>query len=410
MKIEGYTCSQCGQEYKESLLQRCQNCQGVLEPLYSEKKISRAIFSSQGENMWAFRDVLPIRLDDHIVTLGEGITPLILSSRLGEKIGIERLWLKLETVNPTGTFKDRGLSVAMSYAVEHGAKGVIGASSGNALHAQAAYAASAGVPSVALVPENVPQTRLCQPIVTGTKIFRIRGNYSKSHELASILSRKVGWYNTSTTYENPIVPEGYKTVSYEISQQLKTSPDWVVIPVGAGPLLAACARGFTELYENGLVSKIPAMLGIQPNGCAPIARAFAQQKSDVTAWEEPIETNARGIADPLRGYSQDGTYTLKWVHYTAGAMVAVSDKAIAQAGKLLAEVSGVYAEPSAAASVAGVTEALRLGLIDPSSLVVCLITGSGFKENTTFGSPSVPTEIFESEKNVLDWLVNQSRT
>jgi len=308
------------------------------------------------------------------------MTPLVSAPRLAGKIGIGSLWLKLESMNPTGSFKDRGLSVAVTYALEHGAHGVVGASSGNALHAQAAYAALAGLPSIALVPKAVPTTRLMQPSFCCTRVARIRGDYSQCHQLAQLLTDQMGYYNTSTTYENPISPEGYKTVAYELWRQMEEGPDWIVIPVGAGPLLAACARGFAELAESNIIEGIPALLGVQSTACAPITSAFDRGEVEVQSWEGVSQTIARGIADPLRGYAVDGTYTLRWVKRSVGAMISVDDEAIVQATRVLGQLCGVYAEPSAAASVAGLVSAIRRGIVPKQATAVCLITGTGFKE------------------------------
>lgn len=396
-----FKCSQCNYKTTEALSQRCPECEGVLEPIYPLKDKRRALqklVRAEGNSIWAFQELLPVENEAHVVTLGEGMTPLVSVPRLAKQIGIDRLWLKLEVVNPTGSFKDRGLSVAISYAVEHQAKGVLGASSGNALHAQATYAAYAGLPSVALVPESMPETRLAQPITCGTKIARVRGDYSQCHRLASSLAKEVGWYNVSTTYENPIIPEGYKTIAYEIWKKLRMVPDWIIIPVGAGPLLSSCTRGFFELYEMGLINKVPRMLGVQARGCAPIARSFEEEREVVAAWEHPIDTVARGIADPLRGYAQDGTYTLKWVRRSNGTMVKVDDTAIMEAVDNLGRASGVYVEPTAAAAIAGLKAAVDHGDVTSDATVVCLLTGTGFKEVKAFAEGGVQPKVFSPHK------------
>jgi len=407
MRPLGFRCTRCGHEVAEALSQRCPSCEGVLEPVYPEStaKRLRKLAQTRGNSIWVFRDVLPVSEKANVVSLGEGMTPLIQAYRMAEQIGVEQLWLKLEGMNPTGSFKDRGLSVSITYAMEHGASGVIGASSGNALHAQAAYAAIAGLLSVALVPESVPRERLIQPIVCGTKVAKVRGDYSQCHQLARSFGQQTGWYNVSTTYENPIVTEGYKTIAYEILQAMKRAPDWVVVPVGAGPLLGACARGFYELYEMGLVERVPALLGVQAQGCAPIAKAFAGGSEKVNAWERPIDTIARGIADPLRGYAQDGTYTLKWVRSSGGIVLEVDDVAIMKAVKDLGYLSGVYAEPTAAASIAGLRTAVDQGWVSRGARVVCLITGTGFKETAVFGNARYECEILDPEvSSILEWL------
>lgn len=401
-----FKCAGCGFELTEALAQRCPQCKGVLEPVYpaDRDRMQKVMLRAQGDNIWVYQELLPISAKVHPVTLGEGRTPLLPAPRLAAQMGMKRLWLKLEVVNPTGSFKDRGLSVAVTYALEHGARGVIGASSGNALHAQAAYAAYSGLPSIAVVPEGVSKVRLEQPVVCGTKLVLVRGDYSQAHQLAaSLVEGCSGWYNVSTTYENPVIVEGYKTVAYEIWQERKECPDldWIVIPVGAGPLLGGCARGFFELREAGLINKMPAMLGVQAKGCAPIAKAFELGKEEVSAWKQSIATVARGVADPLRGYAQDGTYTLKWVLRSNGAIISVDDAAIKKAVKDLGYFSGVYAEPTGAVSIAGLQAALDCGLIESSAEVICLITGNGFKEENILDDGHAKSEVFPPEISVI---------
>lgn len=404
MRLAGFKCAGCGFEFAGALAQRCPRCKGVLEPIYvaNKDKIRKVILQARGDNIWCYRDLLPISAEVYPVTLGEGMTPLIPALRLANQMGMKRLWLKLEVTNPTGSFKDRGLSVAITYALEHGVSGVVGASSGNALHAQAAYAAYSGLASIALVPEGVPEARLEQPAVCGTRLVVVQGDYSQCHQLAaSLVESCSGWYNTSTTYENPIIVEGYKTIAYEIWQEMRKCPDWVVIPIGAGPLLGGCARGFFELFEMGLIDRMPALLGVQASGCAPIARAFEFGKEEVDSWEQSIATVARGVADPLRGYAQDGSYTLKWVLRCDGAVISVDDGAILKAVNDLGYLSGVYAEPTGAVSIAGLRAALDCGLIKPSAEAVCLITGSGFKEKGILDDGEARREVFPPEISII---------
>jgi len=315
--------------------------------------------------LWAFRGSLLIRPATCAITLGEGRTPLVTTPDLAEALNIGSLWLKIEPVNPTGS------------------------SSGNALHAQAAYAARAGLRSIALVPENVPTSRLVQPIVCGTRVVRVRGDYSDCHRFALELAQKTGWYNTSTTYENPIGTEGYKTIAYEIWKQLDDVADWVVLPVGAGPLLGAVGRGFEDLFRQRCTDGIPALLGVQSTECAPVARAFERGDDAVTPWEGEVHTTDRGIADPLRGYAEDGAYTLRWAKRTGGAVVSVEEDAILGALSELGHTCHLYVDPAAVAAVVGIRAAVRGELIPEEATVVCIITGTGFKE--------VPVGIFVVE-------------
>ena len=297
-----YRCWKCRTEFGDGLLQHCPQCDNVLEVIGPQ---TMPALQCQRKDIWDFANVLPLQSSDSFVALGEGWTPLIDAPRLADQVGLDRLYLKVETVNPTGTFKDRGLAVAMAYGRTCGAKAVIGSSSGNALHAQAAYAARAGLNSLILVPRTVPLSRLAQPIACGSRIAILDGDVSQAYSLVEGLSRDSGAYNVCTTYANPMVTEGFKTIAYEVQAQMSRTPDWVVVPIGAGPLLAGCGRGFSDMFQFGLASQVPRLLAIQSEECAPIARAFHAGDTEVEAWDRPYTTAARGIADALRGYAQD---------------------------------------------------------------------------------------------------------
>lgn len=385
------------------MLQRCPQCGGVLEV------ISRPAFLSlerRRSDIWDFADGLPVQRTDNYVTLGEGWTPLLPAPELAQALGVGELLLKVETTNPTGTFKDRGLAVATAYAKEHGVRVVIGVSTGNALHAQAAYAARASLVSLIVVPKTVPLSRLAQPLACGSRVAIVQGDCSVAHALAEKLTRLGECYNVSTNFANPIAPEGYKTVAYEIGTQMARIADWVVIPVGAGPLMAGCGRGFEDLVTTGVASRTPRLLAVQAEGCAPVTMAFQAGAQEVEAWEAPVSTVARGIADSLRGYAQDGTYSLSWVYRTRGHAVAVPDAAILEDVNTLARITGLYVEPTSAAVIAGLRTAVQQSVIDRDATVVCILSGTGFKECVDEESIAERVPVFPSDdlEAISDWF------
>jgi len=331
-------------------------------------------------SMWRYASSLVVDPRAVRLTLGEGGTPLIDAPQLASRLGIEQLRLKLELVNPTGSFKDRALSAAATHARHHGSNGLVGSSSGNALHAQAAYAALAKLPSLALVPETVSASRLVQPSRCGTRVVRVRGDYSVCHRLARDVASFFDWYNVSTTYENPVGRDAYKTMAYELWEACGNDIDWVAIPVGAGPLLGAMARGYADINTANRSPTAPALLGIQASNCSPIVQAFERGIPIVTAWDGDGTSAAKGIADPLRGYADDGTYTLAAVNDSGGAMVGVSEDEIQQATHLLAQVCGLHVDPAAAAAIAGLQQAVLREIVPTSASVIAIITGTGFKE------------------------------
>ena len=325
------------------------------------------------EAMWRHRRFLPLPTDAEPVTLGEGDTPLLQARRLDPSRG---LLLKNETVNPTGSFKDRPVAVAATVARELGLSGLVCASTGNTGVAVAAYAARAGLPAACVVPETTPAAKMIQIEAVGARIVRVRGNYSDAYALARAAAEGYGWANLTSTYVNPYMLEGDKTVAYELFGQLgERVPDWVLVPVGAGPLLAAIHKGFRELGVPG-----PRMVAVQAAGCAPVVRAFDSEAKEVNEWEHPVETAASSIADPLRGYPEDGTRTLSVVRESGGRAVAVSEEETRRATIDLAGSEGLLVEPGAAVAVAAYRKLAAQEVIREAETAVIVLTGHGLKD------------------------------
>lgn len=369
-------CHRCS--WREELSNRysCPVCEGSLEVAYSS--IARR-WNGRERGIWRYRDALPLLPDTDPVTLGEGDTPLLHARRLEDS---GELLLKNETVNATASFKDRPVAVATTMARELGLEGVVCASTGNTAVAVAAYAAQGGLPAVCLVPQGTPAAKLAQVEAAGARVVRVRGNYSDAHFMAREAAEQYGWANLTSTYVNPYMLEGDKTVAYELYEQLDGQvPDRVFVPVGAGPLLAAVHKGFEELRRVGLVrGKGPKMVAVQAAGCAPIVRAFERAEEEVRAWEEPVDTKASSIADPLRGYPDDGTRTLSVVRRSGGAAVAVTDAEIHDSMVDLARSEGLFVEPGAAAAVAAYRSLAARELLQRGEKNVLILTGHGLKD------------------------------
>ncbi len=333
--------------------------------------------------MERYRKLLPLDTDSRLLSLGEGGTPLIAATRLGESIGNVEVLLKNETVNPTGSFKDRALAVMTTRARDEGYGRVISSSSGNAGISSAAYAARARIEATVVAPDTTKQTKLAQLTVHGARVVRVRGSTSDTYELAKAAAETGEWANLTTTFLSPLATAGFKTIGYELADQLDgRAPDWVIAPISAGPILVAVATAFREYHAAGRVDRVPRMVCAQAAGCAPIARAFEEGAENVTAWSDPPETIATAIADPLRGYEDDGTLTLRVVRETEGVALTVTDDAIRRAIRCLAELEGVFAEPSGAVPLAALVILRTRGVIRAGSRVVCLITGHGLKDPT----------------------------
>lgn len=330
-------------------------------------------------DVWKYQAFYPLSWPRHRAELylGEGGTPLVLASQVGRRIGVEQVWCKSEHLNPSGSFKDRSAAIGIAWARERGCTGVICASSGNAAGAAATYAARAGLPVYLVVSSRAPSSKLRAPLAQGARAFSVAGDFSSAFSAAREAARVVGLANLTTTYVNGYACEGNKSVAYELYEQLDPVPDWVVVPVGSGPLLYGVWKGFQELRRFGLVDRIPRLMAVQPEGCAPIVRAF-EAGTEVVAWPQ-VDTIVSGLDDPLEGYEGDGSLTLSIVRESGGIALAVSDEETLEAGRLLAQDEGMFVEPAAATSVAGTAIARRLGHIQESEVVVCLLTGHGLK-------------------------------
>ncbi|MBC7109149.1 MAG: threonine synthase [Methanomassiliicoccales archaeon] len=398
MYVEKLVCSKCKREYPpDSIYFSCPECEERVDIVYDYSKISE-VFSKEDlkrrkPGVWKYKELLPISDPSKIVSLGEGGTPLIKSKRLAEKLGLKNLYIKDETRNPTGSFKDRPIVVGISKANEFGLRNVVTASSGNAAAALAAYSARLGFRCVAFVPEEAPDEKIAQLRLYGATVVRVKKRDELGDPTVKMMElayKSFGWVPIPSFGKfNPYQMEGPKTVAYEILEDLNYQvPDWVFIPVGGGGLFAGNYRGFKEFEILDFVEGIPGLVAVQAEGCAPLVVAWKKQKP-IETWENP-KTVAGGLADP---YTWDGDLVLKGIKETRGFAEAVSDDLILKAQKLLARYEGIFVEPSGAASLAGLLEALDAGKIDGEDLVIIEATGTGFKDLKVISSylTGVPT-------------------
>lgn len=371
-------CINCKAKYEIAPLYKCIRCngKGILLVQYNFEKE----FAHSDISLSALKRKL-IFHDSKIDTiLGEGNTPIKKFHKISKKLKVN-LYGKYEFLNPTGSFKDRPVAAGIKKAIDFGIEKIIVASSGNGAAAVSAYAAATGLKSIVLVPESTPLEKVMQTKFFGSEVIRIKGPYSNSFNLALKMSETGEFYNLTTTFINPFTIEGDKGVAYELHFQLNEWPDYIVVPIGAGPLLAGIYKGFYELNKLlGFNRKLPKMIGVQSSGCAPIARAFLNNSQNVIAEENPC-TIAGGISDGLSGYSEDGTYTLDIIRNSKGYCIDVSDDEILSAQEDLAKMEGIFVEPSAAASLAGMYKLIKLyGNIFLEKNVSLILTGNGLKD------------------------------
>ena len=381
-------CSKCGHVVKDEPAYKCPACGGILEFKYDvPKQFGERTAGAHG--VFKYLDVLPVS-GDMPVTLGEGGTPLVESVRLAEEFGLDRLFFKLEFVNPTGSFKDRGMAVLFTKAAELGMKKAVVASSGNAAASAAAYAARSGVELVAVVPENTPEGKTVQMETHGGKVLKVPGLFGNSYTLCKGLAEKNGWFNLTTTFLNPYAREGYKTASYEIFEQLgHATPDIVVVPTSDGPLLASVYEAFDELVEHGLSKKIPKLVSVQAFNCDPINESWRTGMPCEKTTKKWVETIASGIDDNLDGYEEDGDHAVDLIRKSGGTAISLTEEEVRDSVLELAR-DGVYAEPAGAVSAMALRKLREGGFMKEDDIVVCVVTGSGLKNPLKIERRAIP--------------------
>lgn len=373
-------CSLCHKRYEAGQIANLCECGGPLLVRYDLDTIRRMWRRRDVPNgpssMWRYAPVLPPS-DESIVTLGEGWTPLLPARRLGARLGAECVWVKDEGMNPTASFKARGLSCAISMCVELGIKKVAIPSAGNAASALAAYAAAAGLESYIFMPRDVPQANYLECQAYGANVTLVDGLISDCGRIVAERGPAEGWFDISTLKE-PYRIEGKKTMGYEVAEQMGWElPDAIFYPTGGGVGLIGMWKAFQEMELLGWIGdgKRPKMISVQAEGCAPIVRAFEENEPRSRFFE-----NAHTIAAGLRVPKALGDFlVLDGVRESGGTAVAVSDEEMLEAGVRLASEEGIYAAPEGAACVSALEKLLASGFLKPTDRVVLYNTGSGLK-------------------------------
>ncbi|MGA2386138.1 MAG: threonine synthase [Candidatus Bathyarchaeia archaeon] len=361
-------CINCGTEFPVyPLKSNCEKCGGTVEFVPDLPEASKLDFSEK-QGFWRYRQMLPPV--NHIVSLGEGGTPLHKAERLAKVVGLKDLYLKDETRNPTNSYRDRAAAFVTSNAIDQGFEALVCASNGNMGASSAAYAARAGLICHVLVPKVVDVGKLAQMIAYDAVIEESGDIVDDSIRKAAELAVETGWYQ-ATAELNPLVVEAQKTISYEINEQFGV-PDWVVVPMGSGGTIYSLWKGFKELKQLGLTKMLPRMVGVQTEGCAPIV---SKLKEEVSSKSCNPSTRALAI---LVGEPLQSDLAIKAITESNGLALTVSDTEILGSELLIAKLEGVFAEPASSAAVAAVQKWKREEIPADSS-VVCLITGSGLK-------------------------------
>ena len=375
-------CSGCHREYPHNEIHTfCPNCQSPLLTVYNLKKarhfVDREQISRRTKGMWRWAELLPVQQPENRIFLGEGDTPLLRLSRLGQSLGLQNLFVKDESSNPTGSFKARGLSAAISKAKELGVEKVIIPTAGNAGGAMAAYAARAGLKAHIFMPKDTPIANIEESRMAGAEVILVDGLISDAAGMAGEKARLEGWFDVST-FKEPYRVEGKKVMGYELAESFGWElPDVIVYPTGGGTGLVGMWKAFAELEELGWLENTarPRMVSVQAEGCAPVVRAFSKGASFCDFW-----INAQTIASGLRVPKSFADHLiLNDIYESNGTAIAVSDDAILQAQKKLAVLEGIFAAPEGAATLAALQKLIDQNWVQPDERIVLFNTGSGLK-------------------------------
>jgi threonine synthase len=384
-------CTICGHTHDpKQLLKVCETCGQMLAVRYDLDRVKASVtkdaLRSRPPSMYRFRELTPLDDGEEPVTLGEGSTPLLALPRLAAHLGLRHVWGKDEGQNPTGSFKARGLGMAITRARTLGARGFILPSAGNAGGAAAVYAARCGLPCAVIVPRGTPPAAVAEASIAGAHVFTIEGSIATAGKIVAKVAPHIGWFDLSTLKE-PYRLEGKKTMGLELAEQLGWSmPDVLLYPTGGGTGLVGIPKGYEELRAMGWISgALPRIVSVQAEGCAPMVKAWREGADNTTAWENPT-THAAGLRVPS---PFAGRQMLKILRDTGGDALAVSEAQIAEAQRLFARLEGVWTAPESAALVAALAGMKERGDVTPDARIMLVLTGAGIKNDP----PALPAPI-----------------
>lgn len=394
-RLKGLKCRECGATYELAPKHVCEFCFGPLEVDYDydviRGLISRERIQSGPHSIWRYADLLPAEDPAHRVDLEVGFTPLVRANRLAKKLGLKNLYIKNDTANPTWSFKDRVVSVALSRAREWGFDTAACASTGNLANSVAAHAARAGMRCFVFIPADLEAGKVMNSLVYGPNVVAVRGNYDEVNRLCSeIADRNASWAFVNINVR-PFYSEGSKTLAYEVAEQLGwQAPDHVVIPIASGSMLTKIHKGFGEWMKLGLIEqKAVRISGAQATGCNPVAHAWENGHDFVKPMKPHTIAKSLAIGNPA-----DGIYALDVINQTGGAAAQVTDDEIVEGIKLLAECEGIFTETAGGVTIGVLKKLAEAGKIKPDETTVAYITGIGLKtQEAIAGKVGAPYQI-----------------
>jgi len=378
--VEGLRCRECARAYPEEALHVCEYCFGPLEVSYDYDAIAATVtrerIAAGPDTMWRYADLLPAPAEAP-VDLGAGFTPLVRADRLGAELGLGELWLKNDTLNPTGSFKDRVVSVALTKARQLGFKVAACASTGNLANSVAAHAARAGMESYVFIPRDLEQAKIVTTAIYGGNLVAVEGTYDDVNRLcAELASEHPSWAFVNVNVR-AYYAEGSKTLAFEVAEQLGWQvPDHVVVPIASGSQLTKIHKGFRELHRVGLLPEEPhvRVSGAQAEGCSPVAAAFAAGSDHVRPVKPATIAKSLAIGNPA-----DGWYALDAVRSSGGAIASVTDEELVEGIRLLGRTEGIFAETAGGVTIATLAKLAAAGVVRSDERVVAYVTGLGLK-------------------------------
>lgn len=410
--VLGLRCIHCGKEIEAVAgVYTCPACgkqAGILDVVYDYAAIKRNISREQLAankdcSVFRYMPFLPVEPSSRRPHLRIGGTPLYKPDGLASSLGMGQLYIKDDGQNPTASLKDRASVIAVVKAAEENMTTIACSSTGNAASSLAGNAAAMGMRTFIFVPSRAPQGKVAQLLIYGANVISVQGNYDDAFRLSAAAIDRWGWYNRNAAI-NPYLVEGKKTVALEIAEQLNWEvPDWVVLSVGDGCTIAGVWKGFQDLYRVGWIDKLPRLLGVQSNGCSPLADAFLEDRP----WQ-PAEENT--IADSIAvGMPRNPEKALTAVRDSKGTMVKVSDTEILEAMRILGKTSGIFGEPAGVAGLAGLIKRFNQGSISSDEKIVAIITGNGLKDvKNAIATAGEPIKVAPSMEQLMDELKQRS--
>ena len=406
MSIKYLLCRKCSTEFRADLKYVCDECFNPLDVIYDFDKIrlSKDIIKNREKNLWRYFELLPLRNKNNIVDIGAGYTPLHKADKLAKKLGLNNLYIKNDTVNPSFSFKDRPAGVAVSKSIELGLEAVGSPSTGNLASATAAHAARAGIPCYIFIPYDIEQAKILQVQAYGANIIPINGTYDDANRLASYAGDK---YNIGIVNINlrTYYVEGSKTLAFEVCEQLGwNAPDHVIVPTGSGAMLCAIDRGLKEFEKIDLITNNNTKItSAQPEGCSPIVDAIKNKTNVIQPVKKP-NTLAKSLAI---GEPGDGIFAVETVNNSGGYGENANDEEIRESIRLLASTEGIFAEPGGAISIAVLLKLVRDGKIDANEKVVCYVTGNGLKAPEAAFIQQPELKVVEPKREVLEDIIGR---